>query len=104
MEEAPRKRRLMGEINVVPLIDVMLVLLVIFMATAPLLTQGVQVELPRANATPLPPSPCARPPGPCRQAAPVPARFAGRPRPVWRAIARLCTVRDVSRGRAGPSP
>ena len=56
MEDAPRKRRLIGEINVVPLIDVMLVLLVIFMATAPLLTQGVQVELPRASATPLPPS------------------------------------------------
>ncbi len=56
MEDAPRKRRLIGEINVVPLIDVMLVLLVIFMATAPLLTQGVQVELPRASATPMPPS------------------------------------------------
>jgi biopolymer transport protein TolR len=53
MEDAPRKRRLVGEINVVPLIDVMLVLLVIFMATAPLLTQGVQVELPRASASPL---------------------------------------------------
>jgi biopolymer transport protein TolR len=61
MEDAPRKRRLIGEINVVPLIDVMLVLLVIFMATAPLLTQGVQVELPRANATPLPPSPRSPP-------------------------------------------
>jgi biopolymer transport protein TolR len=57
MEDAPRKRRLVGEINVVPLIDVMLVLLVIFMATAPLLTQGVQVELPRATAAPLPSSP-----------------------------------------------
>ena len=56
MEDAPRKRRLIGEINVVPLIDVMLVLLVIFMATAPLLMQGVQVQLPRASATPLPPS------------------------------------------------
>src|SRR5689334_7812628 len=54
METAPRKRRLMGEINVVPLIDVMLVLLVIFMATAPLLTQGVKVELPKAGAEPLP--------------------------------------------------
>ena len=54
MEHAPRKRRLMGEINVVPLIDVMLVLLVIFMATAPLLTQGVKVELPKADAEPLP--------------------------------------------------
>jgi len=56
MEDRPRKRRLIGEINVVPLIDVMLVLLVIFMATAPLLTQGVKVELPRASAEPLPPS------------------------------------------------
>jgi biopolymer transport protein TolR len=54
MESAPRKRRLMSEINVVPMIDVMLVLLVIFMATAPLLTQGVKVELPKAGAEPLP--------------------------------------------------
>jgi biopolymer transport protein TolR len=43
----------MGEINVVPYIDVMLVLLIIFMITAPLLTQGVEVELPRAAAEPL---------------------------------------------------
>ena len=49
------KRRLMGEINVVPYIDVMLVLLIIFMVTAPLLTQGVQVELPKAPAENLPP-------------------------------------------------
>jgi biopolymer transport protein TolR len=56
MEQGPRKRRLIGEINVVPLIDVMLVLLVIFMATAPLLTQGVKVELPKASAAPLPQS------------------------------------------------
>ena len=42
------RRKPMSEINVVPYIDVMLVLLVIFMATAPLLTQGVQVELPKA--------------------------------------------------------
>ncbi len=62
MEDAPRKRRLMGEINVVPLIDVMLVLLVIFMATAPLLTQGVQVELPQASAQPLPASTQRSPP------------------------------------------
>ena len=50
-----KKRRLMGEINVVPYIDVMLVLLIIFMVTAPLLTQGVQVELPDADATPITP-------------------------------------------------
>lgn len=48
-----RKRPLMGEINVVPYIDVMLVLLVIFMITAPLLTQGVKVELPQASAKPV---------------------------------------------------
>ena len=49
-----RGRRLMGEINVVPYIDVMLVLLIIFMVTAPLLTQGVKVDLPKAGAEPLP--------------------------------------------------
>jgi len=49
-----QKRKLMGEINVVPYIDVMLVLLVIFMVTAPLLTQGVKVELPKAGAEPIP--------------------------------------------------
>jgi len=43
----------MSEINVVPYIDVMLVLLVIFMITAPLLTQGVDVELPQADAEPM---------------------------------------------------
>jgi biopolymer transport protein TolR len=48
-----RKRRLMAEINVVPYIDVMLVLLIIFMVTAPMLTQGVKVELPDAGAEPL---------------------------------------------------
>lgn len=45
----PRKR-MMSDINVVPYIDVMLVLLVIFMITAPLLTQGVDVNLPKAEA------------------------------------------------------
>jgi len=43
----------MAEINVVPYIDVMLVLLVIFMITAPLLNVGVEVELPKADAAPL---------------------------------------------------
>lgn len=47
------RRRPMSEINVVPYIDVMLVLLVIFMATAPLLTQGVLVELPKAPSEPI---------------------------------------------------
>ena len=50
-----RRRRLMGEINVVPYIDVMLVLLIIFMITAPLLAEGVKVELPKAGARPIPP-------------------------------------------------
>jgi biopolymer transport protein TolR len=45
----------MGEINVVPYIDVMLVLLIIFMVTAPLLTQGIEVELPKAGAEPIDP-------------------------------------------------
>jgi biopolymer transport protein TolR len=44
------------------LIDVMLVLLIIFMATAPLLTQGVKVDLPQAGAKPLPPSRAREPP------------------------------------------
>ncbi len=47
------RRKPMAEINVVPYIDVMLVLLVIFMITAPLLTQGVAVELPQADAEPM---------------------------------------------------
>ena len=51
--QTARGRRLMGEINVVPYIDVMLVLLIIFMITAPLLTQGVKVDLPKAAAEPL---------------------------------------------------
>ena len=48
-----RKRRSVSEINVVPYIDVMLVLLIIFMVTAPLLKQGVDVDLPTAPANPL---------------------------------------------------
>ena len=48
-----RSRRAVAEINVVPYIDVMLVLLVIFMATAPLLMQGVEVDLPKADASPV---------------------------------------------------
>jgi biopolymer transport protein TolR len=48
-----RRTRPMAEINVTPMVDVMLVLLIIFMVTAPLLTSGVNVDLPKANATPL---------------------------------------------------
>jgi biopolymer transport protein TolR len=48
-----RKRRAIADINVVPYIDVMLVLLIIFMVTAPLLKQGVDVDLPNAPANPL---------------------------------------------------
>ncbi|QOL24372.1 protein TolR [Thalassotalea sp. LPB0316] len=47
------RRRKVAEINVVPYIDVMLVLLIIFMVTAPLITQGVKVDLPKAEAEPL---------------------------------------------------
>ncbi|MBB6092221.1 biopolymer transport protein TolR [Povalibacter uvarum] len=54
MTPARRGKRLMAEINVVPYIDVMLVLLIIFMITAPMLTQGIKVELPKAGAEPLP--------------------------------------------------
>ena len=49
------KRKPVSEINVVPYIDVMLVLLIIFMITAPLLQQGVEIDLPQASANPLPP-------------------------------------------------
>ncbi|MBV2128649.1 protein TolR [Arsukibacterium indicum] len=48
-----KKRRMVAEINVVPYIDVMLVLLVIFMVTTPLITQGVKVELPKSAAEPI---------------------------------------------------
>jgi biopolymer transport protein TolR len=53
MPRRTKTRKPMGEINVVPYIDVMLVLLVIFMITAPLLTEGVKVELPQADARPM---------------------------------------------------
>jgi biopolymer transport protein TolR len=48
-----RRYKAMSEINVTPLVDVMLVLLIIFMVTAPMMTSGVPVDLPRTNATPL---------------------------------------------------
>jgi len=50
---AYRRRNLMGEINIIPLVDVVLVLLVVFMMTAPMLTQGVDVDLPQTEAAPL---------------------------------------------------
>ncbi len=48
------KRRTIAEINIVPYVDVMLVLLVIFMVTAPMINQGVDVDLPRASAKSMP--------------------------------------------------
>ena len=54
MAQTTRRRKLMGEINVVPYIDVMLVLLIIFMITAPLIAEGINVELPKAGARPIP--------------------------------------------------
>lgn len=54
MQVIPRKKRkAISDINVVPYIDVMLVLLIVFMVTAPLLDQGIEVELPEANSEPL---------------------------------------------------
>ncbi len=48
------RRHLVAEINVTPLVDVMLVLLIIFMVTAPMMSQGVNVDLPETTAKPLP--------------------------------------------------
>lgn len=52
---ASKKRRPMSDINVVPYIDVMLVLLIIFMITAPIVQQGVEIDLPQAAAEPMSP-------------------------------------------------
>lgn len=56
MGAAPQKgkRHYMADINVTPLVDVMLVLLIIFMVTAPMMTKGLDVKLPNASAKPLP--------------------------------------------------
>jgi len=57
MSYRSRKRKAIAEINVVPYIDVMLVLLIIFMVTAPLLTEGVKVDLPQTTeSAPVQPS------------------------------------------------
>ena len=53
MKQKKTRNRPLAEINVVPYIDVTLVLLVVFMITAPLLMQGVKVELPQANSVPM---------------------------------------------------
>jgi len=49
-----RSRSVLSEINVIPFVDVMLVLLIIFMVTAPLLQQGIDVDLPKAKGKDLP--------------------------------------------------
>lgn len=53
MEIQRKRRKPMAEINVVPLVDVMLVLLIVFMVTAPLITQGIRIDLPKADAEPV---------------------------------------------------
>ena len=56
MAQRIRRRKLMSDMNVVPYIDVMLVLLIIFMVTAPLVTQGVKVDLPQTTSEVVPAS------------------------------------------------
>lgn len=52
--ESDREEAILADINITPLVDVMLVLLIIFMITAPMLHQGIEVALPQADAEPLP--------------------------------------------------
>ena len=51
--QSSKKRRLLTEINVIPYVDVMLVLLVIFMVTAPFMIQGINVDLPKVDSQPI---------------------------------------------------
>lgn len=53
MAMSSKDNNLMADINVTPFVDVMLVLLIIFMVTAPMMVQGVNVSLPKANSDPL---------------------------------------------------
>ena len=53
MARLRKRRKIVSEINVVPYIDVMLVLLIIFMVTAPLMNLGVDIDLPQSNAAPV---------------------------------------------------
>lgn len=55
MPRNPKQRTVLSEINIIPLVDVMLVLLIIFMVTAPLLQQGIDVNLPKAKGKDMPP-------------------------------------------------
>ena len=63
--------RPLSEINVTPLVDVMLVLLVIFMVTAPLMTTSVNIDLPKVAATPVNQAPCAVEKSDVEQASPA---------------------------------
>ncbi len=57
MARRSSRKRAVSEINMVPFIDVMLVLLIIFMVAAPLIQQGIEIDLPKASADPVEPDP-----------------------------------------------